>query len=79
MRKENKKIELLSCQNQFFIGNLMNLILENFVIGKINNDKKKTISLKHLKLPKNHFKTNLFSIQLKHFKSTFTFVKKMKI
>ena len=34
---------------------------------------KKTISLKHLKLPKNHFKSNLFFVQLKHLKSTFTF------
>ena len=40
---------------------------------------KKIISLKHLKFTKNHFKTNLFFVQLKHFKSTFTFGKKMKI
>ena len=26
----------------------------------------KNISLKHLKLPKNHYKTNLFLVQLKH-------------
>ena len=36
----------------------------------------KNISLKHLKLPKNHFKTNLFFVQLKHLKSTFTFGEK---
>ena len=57
-------------------------------LGKIRNGKilnfgnpplrKKNISLKHLKLPKNHFKTNLFFVQLKHLKSTFTFGKKWK-
>ena len=40
---------------------------------------KKNISLKHLKLPKNNFKTNLFFVQLKHLKSTFTFGKNLKI
>ena len=35
--------------------------------------KKRNISLKHLKLPKNHFKTNLFFVHLKHLQSTFTF------
>ena len=40
---------------------------------------RKNISRKHLKLPKNHFKTNLFFLQLKYLKSTFTFGKKMKI
>ena len=39
----------------------------------------KNISLKHFKLPKNHFKTHLFFGQLKHLKSTFTIGKKMKI
>ena len=37
------------------------------------------ISLKHLKLPKNHFKTNLFCLQLKYLKCAFEFGKKMKI
>ena len=37
------------------------------------------LSLKHLKLPKNHFKTNLFFLQLKYLKCAFTFGKKMKI
>ena len=37
------------------------------------------LSLKHLKLPKNHFKTTLFSLQLKYLKCAFTFGKKMKI
>ena len=37
------------------------------------------ISLKHLKLPKNHFKTNLFFLQLKYLKCAFEFGKKMKI
>ena len=62
-----------------------------FEIGKILNFRnpslrKKNITLKHLKLPKNHFKTNLFFVQLKHLKfslflksSTFTFGKKLKI
>ena len=36
----------------------------------------KNISLKHQKLPKNHFKTNFSFIQLKHLKSTFTFGEK---
>ena len=40
---------------------------------------KKNISLKHLKLPKNHLKTNLFFLQLKYLKWTFEFGKKMKI
>ena len=39
---------------------------------------KKNISLKHLKLPKNHFKTNLFFVQLKHLNSTYTFGKKVE-
>ena len=60
-----------------------NLIWEKFEIGKIwnfgNPPSGKNISLKHLKLPKNHFKTNLFFVQLKHLKSSFTFGKKMKI
>ena len=42
----------------------LDLIWENFEIGKIlnfgNPPQRKNISLKHLKLPKNHFKTNLF-------------------
>ena len=37
------------------------------------------ISLKHLKLPKNHFKTNLFYLQLRYLKCALTFGKKMKI
>ena len=37
------------------------------------------ISLKHLKLPKNQFKTNVFFLQLKYLKCTFTFGEKMKI
>ena len=37
------------------------------------------MSLKHLKLPKDHFKTNFFFVQLKHLKYTFTFGEKMKI
>ena len=41
--------------------------------------RKKNINLKHLKLPKNHFKTNLFFLQLKYLKCAFTFGKKMKI
>ena len=44
-----------------------------------NPHQKKNISLKHLKLPKNHFKTNLFFVQPKHLKSTFTFGKTLKI
>ena len=40
---------------------------------------KKIISLKHLKFTKNHFKTNLFFVQLKHLKSTFLFGTNMKI
>ena len=44
-----------------------------------NPPSEKNISLKHLKLPKNHFKANLFFVQLKHLKSSFTFGKKMKI
>ena len=59
------------------------LILERIEIRENFNFKKsplkKNISLKHLKLSKNNFKTNLFFVQLKHLKSTFTFVKKMKI
>ena len=35
--------------------------------------------LPHLKLPKDHFKTNLFFVQLKHLKSAFTFGNNMKI
>ena len=31
---------------------------------------KKNISLQHLKLPKNHFKTSLIFVELKHFKYT---------
>ena len=42
------------------------LIWEKFEIGKILNFgnplKKRNISLKHLKLPKNYFKTNLFFV-----------------
>ena len=48
-------------------------IWENFEFGEPPPQRKKNRSLKHLKLPKNHFKTNLFFIQLKHLKSTFTF------
>ena len=40
---------------------------------------KKNVSLKHLKLPKNHYKANLFFVQMKHLKSTFTFGKNLKI
>ena len=36
------------------------------------------ISLKHLKLPKNHYKTDLFFGQLKHLKFTFTFLESIK-
>ena len=36
------------------------------------------ISLKHLKLPKNHFKTNLFFLQLKYIKCAFEFGKNLK-
>ena len=36
----------------------------------------KNISLKHIKLPKNPFKTHLFFGELKHLKTTFTFGKK---
>ena len=36
---------------------------------------KRNTSLRHLKLPKNNFKPNLFFVQLKHLKSTFTFGK----
>ena len=59
------------------------LIWEKIEIGKIFNlgtpPQKKNISLKHLKLPKNRFKTNLFFVQSKHLKSAFTFGEKMKI
>ena len=57
------------------------LIWEKFEIGKILGAplSKKKISSKHLKLPKNHFKTYLFFVQLKHLKSAFTFVKTLKI
>ena len=55
---------------------------EKFEIRKIlsfgNPPQKKNISLKHLKLPKNHFKPNFIFVQLKHLKPTFTFVKKWK-
>ena len=57
-------------------------------LGKIRNGenfefweppfRKKNISLEHLKLPKNHFKTNLFSVQLKHLKCAFTFGEKIE-
>ena len=36
-------------------------------------------SLKHLKLPKNHFKTNIFFVHLKNLKCTFTFGKQLNI
>ena len=39
----------------------------------------KNISLKYLRLPKNHFKTNLFFLQLKYLKCAFEFGKTMKI
>ena len=39
----------------------------------------KKISVKHLELLKNDSKTNLFFVQLKHLKSTFTFGKNLKI
>ena len=41
--------------------------------------KTRNISLKHLKLSKNHFKTNLFFLQRKYLKCAFIFEKKMKI
>ena len=37
---------------------------------------RRNISLKHLNLPKNHFKSNLFFVQPKHLNSTFTFGEK---
>ena len=40
--------------------------------------KTRNISLKHSKLSKNHFKTNLLFVQLKCLKCAFTFGKKMK-
>ena len=60
------------------------LIWEKLKLGKLRilgppPHRKKIISLKHLKLPKNHFKTNLFFVQLKHLRCTFKFGEKMKI
>ena len=53
------------------------------LIGKILNfeypSSLKKHKLKHLKLPKNHFKTNLFFVQLKNLMSTFTFGTNLKI
>ena len=37
--------------------------------------RKRFINLRQLKLPKNHFKTNLFWVQLKHIQSSFKFGK----
>ena len=49
---------------------------EKFEIGKILNFgtplKKRNISLKHLKWPKNRFINNLFFVQLRYLKSSFT-------
>ena len=42
-------------------------------VEKIHNFLYPPVRLKNLKLPKNHFKTNLFFVQQKHLKSTFTF------
>ena len=48
------------------------LIWEKFQIGKIlnfwNNPSEKNVSLKHLKLPKNHFQTNIFFCSTETFK-----------
>ena len=57
------------------------LFWEKIEIGKILGTpiKKRNISLKHLKLPKNHFKTNLSFVQLKYLKSIFKFGKNLKI
>ena len=61
----------------------LDLIWEKVEIGKILNfgspPSEKIITLKHLTLPKNHFKTNLFFVQLKHLKSLFTFGEKLII
>ena len=51
---------------------------ENFEFLETSPRRKKNISLKHSILPKNHLKTNLFFVQLKHLKSTFTIGKKGK-
>ena len=52
-----------------------NLNWENFEFWETPSEKKHKLK----KWPKNHFKTNLFFVQLKHLKSTFTFGKKVKI
>ena len=67
--------------NFVFLAEWQNLI-GPFELGKFwsleTPPQKKKISLKHLKLPKNHFKTNLFFNQLNHSKSTFTSGKSWK-
>ena len=61
----------------------LGLICEKFKIREIINigtpPLRKNISLKQLKLPKNHFETNFVFVQLKHLKATFTFGKTLKI
>ena len=59
------------------------LIGKKIEIGNISNfgnpPSEKNISLKHLKLSKNHFKTKSFFVQLTHSNSKFIFEKNMKI
>ena len=60
-----------------------NLIWEKFEIGKISNfgnpPSGKNISLKHLELPKNHFKTKLFFFSTEAFTDFIYISKKIKI
>ena len=59
------------------------LIWEKCEIGKFlnfgNPPQKRNISLKHLKLPKNHFKTNLFFVNLKHLRHIYIWEKNENI
>ena len=60
-----------------YLGKIWNW--ENFEFWEPPPLRRKNISLKHSKFPKNHFKTNLFFVQRKHLKSTFTFGKNKNI
>ena len=64
---------------KFEIGKNLEVHLFPSPVGHFGGpSEKKNKSLKHLKLPKNHFKTNLFFVQLNHLKTSFTFGKKLK-
>ena len=67
------------------IGNLTippsDLIGKNLRLGTfgiLGTPLGKNISLKHLKLPENHLKTNLYFVQLKHLQSIFKFGENLK-